>query len=544
MTTYQKHSEEAAPTMTSCTMTFSSELDRAIATYGPDTVFALFDDEPLTYGTLRGNTRTVANALIDLGVRPGDRVGLYGLNSSRWLDFWLAAPLTGARAVPVNVAFRGAFLEQQLAEPRVNVLFVDAGLLSLVADIAETLSDLHTLVVHGEIPEDTGLPQRIRTVTADQLYTYSADLPPEELALAWNDPYCIFYTSGTTGPAKGAVVTQHYLLTGAHTIALASKFVAGDVLYGAMPLFHFGGSVGHVLAGLTSGARVVLDSQFSVSAFWSRIRRHSVTVFIGVGPMVMMVYSLPEDDSDATSSLRLMLAAPIPPALHEQIEQRYNCRVRGVYGMTELFPLCVQHFDDPTSPGSAGRPNPGFDLLVVDGDDRPVASGEPGEIVARPRAPHVMFEGYDNRAEDTLRSLRNLWFHTGDLARMGDNGELYFVDRKKDAIRRRGENISSFQVEAFVNAHPAVAESAAHAVPSEIGEDEVKVCVVPAPGAELSCEELHAYCAESMPRFMVPRYIEILDTLPKTMTGRVRKVELRENALGPNTWDAARLNSN
>ena len=254
--------------------------------------------------------------------------------------------------------------------------------------------------------------------------------------------------------------------------------------------------------------------------------------------MVMLVWSLPPADADRTAPLRLILAAPIPVALHHAIEERYGCRVRGVYGMTELFPLCLQDYDQPAAPGAAGRPNPMFEIALFDSDDRPVPRGTSGEIVARPRAPHVMFEGYDNRPADTLAALRNLWFHTGDLARFSDEGDLYFVDRKKDAIRRRGENISSFQIESFLINHPAVAECAAHAVPSDLGEDEVKICVVTQGSAEITIAELHQYCAEHMPRFMVPRYYEIVDVLPKTMTGRVRKALLRDNPYNSKTWDA------
>jgi crotonobetaine/carnitine-CoA ligase len=249
------------------------------------------------------------------------------------------------------------------------------------------------------------------------------------------------------------------------------------------------------------------------------------------------LWSLPEGQHEQADSLRLFLAAPVPPQLLGAIEARYGVRVRGVYGMTEVFPLCLQRFADPAVAGAAGTANPSFELQLVDDEDNAVGVGEIGEIVARPLEPHVMFEGYDGRPADTLVQLRNLWFHTGDLARLAEDGNLFFVDRKKDAIRRRGENISSFEVEIALIRHPEVAECAAHAVPSELGEDDVKICVVRTEGSELSEAELGAYCAEQLPRFMVPRYIEFLDALPKTMTGRVRKVELRSRPIGPETWD-------
>jgi carnitine-CoA ligase len=305
-----------------------------------------------------------------------------------------------------------------------------------------------------------------------------------------------------------------------------------------VPLFHLNGAYGVVVGSLVSGRTAVLDTAFSVSRCWDRVREHGATIFLGVGPMVAMLATLPPDARDADLPVRLIVAAPVPAALQVDVEARYGCTVVQAYGQTEAIPVALHRVGFANAPGSAGPPGPLHEVRILDDDDLEVPVGAVGEIAIRPRYPHVMFEGYRNRPDTTLEQLRNLWFHTGDLGRLDDRGNLWWVDRKKDAIRRRGENISSFEVEQAVLTHPAVAECAAHAVPSEVGEDDVKICVVVAAGADLDVRELLDHCAERMPSFAVPRYVELVDALPKNVIGRVQKHVLRARPIGPETWDA------
>jgi crotonobetaine/carnitine-CoA ligase len=390
--------------------------------------------------------------------------------------------------------------------------------------VASELPGLRTVVAVGSDPLD-GDPDAPRP----------ADAQP-----TWNAPACILYTSGTTGPSKGVVVTQHYLVTAARIVADAYGLTASDVTYGAVPLFHFSGMLGSVLAAVVAGSTAVVDRRFSVSATWERVRRYNATGVIAVGSMILMLWSLPEADDP---KLRLLAGAPIPAELHKRIQERYGCGIVTMYGMTEAFPLAVWNVGDDAVPGSAGRISPLFDLRIFDDDDAEVAIGEPGEIVCRPLAPHVMFEGYHGNADATVAQWRNGWFHTGDFGRIDANGILFFVDRKKDAMRRRGENISSYEVEQSVLKHPAVADVAAHAVPSEFGEDDVKICVVLRAQEDgvvrerVTPEELLAHCVERMPRFAVPRYIELVEDLPRNAVGRVLKYVLRERGVTPQTWD-------
>ena len=482
----------------------------------PDVTALWLDDVPYTFADVRRRSRAAASALLGLGVQPGESVALFLESCIELVDVWFACAATGIVSVPINIANRGDFLAHQLRDSRAVLVLADASTAAAVQAVAQELPDLRTVVVAGTDVLD-GDP----------------DAPwPAAARPTWNAPACILYTSGTTGPSKGVVVTQHYLVTAARIVADAYGLTSSDVTYGAVPLFHFSGMLGSVLAAVVAGSSAVVDRRFSVSATWDRVRRYGATGVIAVGSMILMLWNLPEDQDP---KLRLLAGAPIPAELHHRIQERYGCGIVTMYGMTEAFPLAVWNVDDDAVPGSAGRISPLFDVRIFDDDDAEVPTGGTGEIVCRPRGPHVMFEGYYRNAEATVAQWRNGWFHTGDFGRIDSDGVLYFVDRKKDAMRRRGENISSFEVEQSVLKHPAVADVAAHAVPSEFGEDDVKIVVVAQ--EPVTPEELLNHCAERMPRFAVPRYIELVEDLPRNAVGRVLKYVLRERGVTPQTWD-------
>jgi crotonobetaine/carnitine-CoA ligase len=497
----------------------------------PDQVFLYVDDVPLTYGALRSRSLSAANRLVELGVGPGDAVAVLMENCPEYLDVLFATMRLGGLYVPVNTAFRGDFLSHQLRDSRTKVVVVDADLLPRVEEVAADLPELRVVLVRKGSGAIAGVDVLPVETLADRDPTPVPHLP------AWNDLCALFYTSGTTGPSKGAALTQHYLTAAGQAVAEAWRLEPHETVYGAVPLFHFSGMLGAVMSALVTGSTAVLDRWFSVTTAWDRIRRYNASGFVGVGPMVMMLWGLPPDPSDADLPIRFISAAPIPTDVWPQIEKRYGCKVVTMYGMTEAFPITVLGVDDDCAPGSAGVPTPLWDLRLVDDADAEVPVGEVGEVVVRPRAPHVMFEGYFNRPEATLGQLRNLWFHTGDLARRDADGNLWFVDRKKDAVRRRGENISSFEVEAALAAHPDVEAVAMIGVPSEVGEQDVKVCVVRREGSALTEAGLLDFAADRMPYFAVPRYVELVADLPRNATGRVLKYQLREQPLTPATWD-------
>ena len=498
-------------------LTFGGLLDRQAEAFG-DKPFVWVDDRCVTFADARLRAMGAANSLLALGLGPGDTVALLAGTCAEWVDAFFGAALLGVRTVPLNLAYRGEYLRNLLVETDAKAIVTDEAFLPAVREAVEGLDGLRVVMV-GEVGGNH----------AEQL---DGGQP-----LAWNEPAVVLFTSGTTGPSKGALLTQHYLLTCSSVLDHLFGTTADDVMYAAVPLFHMSGLMFVVLGSLTSGRLSALDSAFSPTKCWDRVRQYNATQFFGVGPMIVMLWNLPPSPDDAKLPFRIIVGAPIPAELHEPLEQRYDCKVLAGYALSEATPVAVHRPDEPRVPGTVGRPVPLFDVQLVDPDDEVVPTGVVGEICVRPRYPHVMFEGYLNRPTETLAQYKNLWFHTGDLGRFDESGNLSWVDRKKDAIRRRGENISSFEVEMAALRHPAVAECAAHGVPSPLGEEDVKICVVLRPDQKVDPADLVDHCVEHLPRFAVPRYVEFVDALPKNQVARVLKHQLRDQGVTDATWD-------
>jgi crotonobetaine/carnitine-CoA ligase len=305
-------------------------------------------------------------------------------------------------------------------------------------------------------------------------------------------------------------------------------------LWTAMPLFHLSAAPS-VLAPMLVGGTTVLARAFHPGRVWDDIRARGAVGFAGAGAMVSMLQNLPADKRDAQLPLRFISAAPIDANSYHDIEKRYDCRIVTMYGMTEAFPIAVKSVADKGIPGTSGKPNPNFDVRILDDDGNPLPAGTVGEIACRPRHPHVMSEGYVG--QDAQVDLHPEWFRTGDLGRLDAEQNLTYLDRIKDSLRRRGENVSSVELERIVTGHPAVAEAAAVGVPSELGEDDILLVVTLRPDAVLDCAELLDFCAARMPYFWVPRYVEEVNELPKNIIGRVRKDLLRTRGLTSGVWD-------
>jgi crotonobetaine/carnitine-CoA ligase len=507
----------------------------------PDRACVLFEDGPVTYAGLQSRSTALANGLRALGVEPGDTVAALLRNRVEMLDAWFAAAALGAVHVPINTANVGEYLRHQLATAGSSVVVADQALAPEIVRIAAALPDLRHLVVCGDPDAPALLPPP--PALALSVHGYEAvlgdpeTLPAGRRAPRSDDANAIIYTAGTTGPSKGAVMTQNYLVRAARQIAALRGLGEGQVSYSALPLFHLNAMLISVLGPIAVGATGALDRVFSVTRFWDRVRETGAEHLAILGPMVTMLWNQPERDDDADHPARVVIAAPVPADLHERWEKRFGVRFVVAYGLSEAVPITVSSLDAPSPPGYSGRANPLFDVRLFDDGDQEVAPGEVGEIVCRPLEPHVMFEGYWRNPDATVAMWRNLWFHTGDLGRMDADGNLAFVDRKKDYLRRRGENISSFELEQAIMAHPKVAEVAVHAVASDLGEDEVKACVVARPGEELDTLDLMDHCVANIPYFAVPRYLELMPALPKNPVGRVLKYELRDRGVTEATWD-------
>ncbi len=336
--------------------------------------------------------------------------------------------------------------------------------------------------------------------------------------------------------SKGALGCHNFWMVVAKKMLEHRDGRQDDIFLTFLPLYHINAQVLTTLTALVAGAQMVLLDRFSASQFWDEIRYYGATQFNYLGAVIPILAKQPEKSDDADNPARIALGAGCPPAIMDEVEQRFGIKCLEGFGMTEIG-IPVHVMPDDRRKGSCGKPMDIYEIRLFDDNDNEVPVGEIGEIVFRPREPFTMMSEYYKMPEKTLEACRNMWFHTGDLAKKDADGYLYFVDRKKDALRRRGENISSFEVERAINTHPKVLESAAVAVRSELAEDEVKICVVLKPGKELSPEELISYSVERMPYFAVPRYVEFMESLPKTPTERTQKYLLKQAGVTPKTWD-------
>lgn len=484
-----------------------------------------------TYGRLAESMGRWASVVRALGVEPGRTVVTLLRNIVDSLPVWLGVASAGAIEVPINVFFRGHMLRYVINDSDAEVLIVDAMFLDQLREVAPDLTSIKTLVVIGEPAAAADLPFTVHGA-AGLLEDASGAIEgagPER----W-DTACIIYTSGTTGPSKGVLVPWYELYQFA-TAVPPGLMEPGGSHYNFLPFFHVGGKG---VAWLTSlnDARMVQREWFSVTEFWSDIKRFGCRSAGLIGTTATLLYRAEEHPDSSGTPLTHVTMGPLIPEV-EDFKRRFGVVVATGFGMTEVgVPLMTDGFNLPNE-RSCGKPRPGYRVRVADEHDESVAPGVVGELLVRTDEPWMMTAGYWKQPERTAEAWRNGWFHTGDAFMVDEDGNHYFVDRIKDAIRRRGENISSFEVEQFVLEHPAIQECAAVGVPSELTEDDVKVVVVRKPDQALTEEELVRFLIARMPRFMVPRYVEFADALPKTPTFRTRKVELRADAVNERTWD-------
>ena len=495
--------------------------------------FAL-GERDLTYAETEAEVDVVAAGLARLGVGHGDRVLLMMRNRAEFVLAWLAAARLGAVQVPVNVDYRGPFFEHLVNTAAASVLVVEDALLDAVTASAGKLEHLRAVVVVGAVEHLHG---GIETVPYASLLDPANGAPPAT-AVASTDIGAIHFTSGTSGPSKGAILphAQLHLLSERNRELLDIR--TGDTYMTELPLFHINAQMS-VYSALLVGARVRIEQRFSASAWLDRVRASNATHTSLLGVMLSFILKQQIRPEDTDNALRRAWSVPCPPDLANAFRERFGLeQIVTSYGSTEVGMVARRTLDAP--PGSVGRVDPDLYVTrVVDADDADVAPGEVGELLVRPRLPWTTTQGYFGMPERTLEAFRNLWFHTGDAARLDADGNLWFVDRIKDRIRRRGENIASVDVENVLLEHPAIADAAVIAVPAdeEGGEDEIKAVVAAAPGTELDVDAVWAWCDEALPYFAVPRYVEIVPELPKTPTAKVRKSELREAGVTPRTRD-------
>lgn len=498
----------------------------------PDDPFLQFEQgDVISYGAFLKRVEAFAAGLRATGVAKGDRVLLLMDNSVEMIVAWFAANLLGAVEVPVNSALRGRFLEHVVNNSGARIAVVDAKYVKLLADVAPALANLRDLVCLGAPQSD--VPWRIHPF---ETLPREPVGPAEEVS--FSDTAAIMYTSGTTGPAKGVVMPHGHMYIFARHMTDALRIGRGDTYMVVLPLFHGNAQIVQVYSALIAGAKVQLYERFSASRWIEQIRDSGATVSSLLGVMAQFIFAQPPSPADRAHRLTRLLTIPMPAALAAGFEDRFGARCIDAYGMTEICLPLFRRFDEELRPGSCGRPfEDWFEVDIVDpATDEPVPPGGVGEIVVRPKYPWTMMAGYNDMPERTLEAWRNLWFHTGDAGTRDAEGYFYFVDRLQDRIRRRGENLSSYEIEAVACEHPAVIDAAAVAVPAEEGEDEIKLCIV-TNGTALDYVEFIDHCKARMPYFAVPRYITTLPELPKTPNGKVLKRTLREPDETVPTWD-------
>lgn len=487
-----------------------------------------------TVGEAHDRALRLAAGLYELGVRPGDRIASMMPNRDEAIELFLACAALGAIQVPLNVFLKGEFLRYQLADAEPAVVVADAAGLPLIADAiaGPDLADARLVTLDG--------PDAAAAAHFPELYREPAQTWPEP---GPDDLVCVLYTSGTTGMPKGCMINNGYLMHMPKAHMMHGWFTAEDTSMCPLPLYH-GFAISALMDAIVAGCRVAFDPVYSASHFTVRARELGATQFFGVGAMAAALLATPPKPDDTDHSIQRAIFIPLAPAVRKRVEERFGMRAIGEgYGQTEVVPATM---GDGTSAGrpdrtSAGRALPWLDVRVVDDAGRILPAGETGEIVVRPMEPYSMFAGYWRKPLETLEAWRDLWHHTGDLGFFDPDGSLYFVDRKKDALRRRGENVSSVELELAISKHPAIAEVAVHAVPAGVREDEIKACVVLAPDATLTVEELFDYFRHNLPYYAVPRYVEFLEELPKNAVGRVLKHTLRADWNTTSTVDLQAL---
>jgi carnitine-CoA ligase len=496
-------------------------------------------------------------ALQHLGTEQHDRIATLIENSSPALLAWAGTVCAGRVSVPVNTAYKGEYLSHQLVDSGARVLVVASSFLPRVVAIAANVPNLeHVIVVEDEEETDerngddlaaieSGAIGRVAVHRWDDVLAAGHAAP--EVTIAPSDLGTFIYTGGTTGLSKGCMLSHNYHGALAEQIGICWQRTADDVVWTPLPLYHFNALTTVVVGTLLFGGRGAIYRRFSVSQFWPEMNRVGATMTSTLGTMAYLLAhdidrpEMPKSGAEeANTTLRLLGAAPLPVEVDQVIRSRFGISTfSGAYGVTEASLVSWQPPGTQNRPNAAGVVNDEyFDVRIFDDEDHELPAGAEGEIVLRPKRPQVMFEGYWGRPDETVRTTRNLWYHTGDIGKIDEDRYLYFVDRKADYLRRRGENIASFEVERILMGHGGLADVAVHAVPSALTEDDLKVTATRREDSTVTEEELFRWCIDQLPYFALPRYIEFRDALPRSPVGRVLKRELRDEGVTPSTWDA------
>ncbi len=485
------------------------------------------DEVVYTYAEMHQRSDALAGGLSRIGAGRGEQIAMLAPNRTELLELFYGIAKTGAAQVPLNAYLKGDFLLHQLRQSRSSILITDTAGREAVAPLRSELPELRTVIMLDDA-EDGEIPYA-------SLFDHGDTPPRVELTAA--DTMSILYTSGTTGLPKGCVASHGYYCRSGEIIGNALEVADGDVLFAGLPLFHAGARLVTVTLPLLFGIPAYLQGTFSARTYFPQAREVGATLMIAVGAMGAAILATEPSPADRDHKVTRIMCAPLSLEAQATFRERFGVDPWvDIFGQTECMPTTLTPLSsDRRDPNGCGIGAPDLDVALLD-DEGNLLNGEAtGEICLRPKAPYAMFDGYFENPTATLEALRGLWYHTGDYGRRLPSGAFAFVDRKKDSLRRRGENISSFELEQAIDAHPAIVESAVVAVASELGEDDIKTCIVA--GSPIEPAELFDFFKNNLPYFAIPRYVDFLDALPRNGVGRVMKHKLREAGNTAETWD-------
>jgi crotonobetaine/carnitine-CoA ligase len=524
-----------------------AEILKRRASETPDRDYLKFADNPwVSYGEVNSRANRVANALIDRGVEPGESVSVMLPNCEEFLPVWYGILKAGAVMSSINTAYKGDFLSWTINLVEAKKLVISDLYLDRLDLIKGELPDLEHVIVMQTGAQEGPDPSIAWEPLAELMA--ATDGEPDGVTYSWTDDARIMFTSGTTGRSKGVIkqnAADYFSARGLLEVvsATAGKSVESleeDTFFSCLPLFHSNAQVLSGYPALVAGGRVAYVERFSSSKFWQQVIDAEATIFNSIGAVSYFIWNIPPSELDRAHKVHTCFAAPAPKDIYNEFQERFGVKFIEGYGLTETGMATYMDPTKPAVPGSMGKANPGYEVSIVEPDtDRPLPPDTPGEIVVDMKIPNIVMRAYYGMPEKTAEDFRNLKLHTGDLGRMDADGYFYFMDRVKDYIRRRGENVSSMEVERQVSDHPNVKEAAAIGVKAGEGassEDEIMIVCI-AEGEAPDSAELTHWMAERMPYFMVPRYIRFVEALPKTPTERVQKVKLREEGITADTFD-------
>ncbi len=498
---------------------------------------------PISFYQTNQLANKIANGLIDIGLGKGEKVAVYMPNSDDYVITWFGILKRGTVMVPINTQYKMDFLQYIIDSSDAKVLFIAEEYLDRLVPIADQIPKVEQIIVWtrdgSEKFNKHGLRFENMRAFSDFMNSQSSRDPGVEVSFM--DYARLMYTSGTTGRSKGVMRPSAADYSSARNYAEIMDIGPGDICFTCLPLFHSNAMVMTVYPALIMGAKTVVEEKYSSSNFWKWMVDHRITKFNLVGTISYFMWNTPPVPEEKQHNVKLVLGSPAPHDIIEEFMDRFNIKFMEGYGLTEIGQCTWMRPGEPFRVTSCGKEAPGYEIKIADPQsDEELPRGQVGEIIVRPRIPNIMLHYYHKMPEKTVEDFRNFWFHTGDAGWMDKDNYIYFVDRVKDYIRRRGENISSFEVEKIVNTHPQVEESAAIGIKADTGkyaEDEVMILVITKEGEKIDPAELLEYLEPRMPRFMLPRFIRFVKSFPKTGTQRTQKNKLRQQGITRDTWD-------